>query len=270
MRFFVAAAAFLMFHAGQSRAEVTWEQQAERLQNISATLLDGVPFAEPIAKTRGIEASAAVSFLPKTNPTIGGKSEKVPSSPVHMVPTFKFDHRPSSIFSGNVGYEVWAGYLPSGGEKLVNINAKLTQYLAGSALDYVLALDQGMAIHLPLGVQVSSASVKGAITAKDSNDSFTAATSLFYFAPGIVLPLEAMLGPGESAWFNLLLGSKTTSSDFKIPADGTEFKLKDNRAVAQIAAGVSLARGFEIGAGLLYVPERLMMPRLRVGYHFAF
>ena len=270
MKGFLAASTIVILASSSAFGGVTWDEQAERLQNISATLLDGIPFAEPIIKPRGVEGHAAISFLPKTNPTVGGKSEDVPSSPVHMVPTFQFGHRPAGILSGNLGYKLWAGYLPAGGEKLVNINAKLSQYLVGSSLSYTFPMGQSLSIHVPVGAQVSSATVRGAITAKDSNDSFDTSTMAFYLAPGLSLPLESLLGKGGVAWSSLLLGSKTTSSEFQIPADDTDFNLKDNRMMVQLASGVQLESGIQVGAGLLYVPERLMMPRLRLGYHYAF
>lgn len=58
----------------------SWEQQAERLQMVSVSLLDAQPFLSPTAdgQTKGsfrLEGKAFISVLPKMNATVGGKSE---------------------------------------------------------------------------------------------------------------------------------------------------------------------------------------------------
>jgi hypothetical protein len=66
---------------------VNWEQQSERLLQISGSILEGVPMGDPAISKYRLGLYADVSLLPKLNPTIGSKTEKVPSSPVHAVPS---------------------------------------------------------------------------------------------------------------------------------------------------------------------------------------
>lgn len=250
-----------------ARAEATWEQQAERLQNVSATLLDAVPFADPVRNDASVELKAPVSFLPDVNPRVGAKKEKVPSAPVHAVPTLQGNARFLRGSSYALGAQAWAGYLPSGGEKLFGIDARLRQWTAGGLVSPQFALGSFDAF-LSLGAQYSDADLEGAITEPKAKDSFRSRTVLAFAAPGVV-------HRDSGLWGNVLVSAKRTKSVFEIPSDGTKFEITDRLSdstlpvATQVAAGWSHESGLQAAGAMLFVPKRLVMPRLLLSYQYA-
>lgn len=242
---------------------VTWEEQAERLQNVSASLLDGVPVSLVMPGGLYVSAGGAFSFLPEVNPRVGGKKEKVPSSPVHGIPTLQVSYG-LDLTAVRVGARVWGGYLPAGAEGVFGIEAELNQWSAGAALA------AGFAIPLPpfvggpaveLGWQKSSAAVRGAITAKHAKDTFDTETQIVYASLGLhprTIGLHAAV----------MLGIKETKSTFEIPADSTKLALTDDLSdtgfpyLTQVQVGWRMPPGIMVGLAELWVPERLAMPRL--------
>jgi hypothetical protein len=252
--------------------EVTWEVQAERLQNVSAALLDNLPVGEPVSAQFAIGLGTQISFLPKPSPRIGGKSEKVPSSPVHAVPTVTLSGLPFlnvGSWGRFFGVQGWAGFLPPGGEKLFGVKAKLTQYSLGAAVLGAFPVTSTFYVYSPLGFQYNNIDVEGAITASDANDSFKAKTSVFYIAPGIrYVPWKI--------WANVFLGKKTTRSEFKIPKDDTLFDIKDDLSdtpfpvITQLSVGTDLPYNFSANLSYEIMVERLTMPRLGLSYQYSF
>lgn len=249
-------------------AVVTWEQQAERLQNVSATLLDNVPLGDPVTSHFSIEGRALVSFLPKVDPTVGGKKEKVPSSPVHAVPTLQLN---STLYSGkplSLAGQVWGGYLMPGAESLFGIKAKLSQVAAGGAgvIGYNLGAGE---VFANIGVQYAKAELTGAITATNADDRFDATTLYYYVAPGYRIT-------AVNIWFNFLIGAKRTQSEFNIKSDNTKVKLSDSLKdsswpfASQVAVGWRHPSGFQVAASELVVPKRVTMPRVLVSYEYSF
>jgi hypothetical protein len=245
---------------------VNWEQQAERLERISATLLDGIPIPEPGTVKYGLGLKFDVSLLPKPNPKIGSKEEKVPSSPLHAVPTLKgyglLDVSPRLRAGGFAS----AGYLAPGAEGLFGIKAKVSQYAAGAGGSLAYKWNPTLTLTTDVGLHATGGSVKGAITAPNAQDEFTFKTLVFYAAPGILLPSWGL-------WANLLLGSKSTEAELKIPSDETTLKTKDTLQDAsmplifQAALGWShKATGVSAGLAYLVVPARLYMPRIHAGW----
>lgn len=258
---FVGASSVLL-GADLAVASVTWEEQAERLQHVSATLLDGVPFGEPVQRSFSLELRASVSFLPRVNSRVGSKQEKVPASPIHSVPTLQANAAVKGGLLGatGTGLQTWAGYLPAGAEKLLGVNAKLTQWCVGAALQQSWRLSS-VSLFLSGGAQLSDAQLRGAITEESANDSFQARTELAFFAPGLV-------HVSSGFWMNVLLGGKQTESVFEIPSDGTRFSLTDTLSDAspplfvQPGAGWLFKSGIQLGGAVIWVPERLIMPRM--------
>lgn len=245
----------------------TWEQQAERLQNVSAAMLDDVPFAEILSGSSHVLFKSSLSILPKTNPTIGAKSESVPSSPIHMVPTVQADfiHQPQQSWS--TGLRAWAGYLPSGTEKLVGLNASMSQWKLGASWINRFTLGE-LEPGFELGLQKTAAKLSGAITASDANDEFKVSTQLVYGAIALRIPKW-------QTWTSLIFLRRTAESEFYIPADSTRLSLTDTMddggspISEQIAAGYEFANGWQVGLGQLYVPDRLTMTRLLAGWKVA-
>lgn len=246
---------------------VEWQEQAERLQKISATLLDGYPMGEPLRAQLGVEGKAIISFLPDVDPTVGGKSEKVPSSPVHAIPTAQVNGQIPLPADIHLGGQLWLGYLMPGTEQLVGIDASLSQSAFGFAAVPSLRLQQNLEGYVNLGYQQTSAKVKGAITAPNAKDEFSADNSFIYGAFGLIF-LNA------DVWMSVLLGKKSTDSTFYIPSDHTRFKMHDALDdsqfgyVQQFSVGWYHPSGVQIGLAEVLVPARLLMPRLMLSYQY--
>ena len=167
MRALVMTALFWGLAFTAQAGEVTWEGQAERLQNINASLLDGLPAGEPVRSPLGVEVKSIISFLPEVNPKVGDKKEDVPSAPAHLVPTVQLNGRWSLI-----GYQAWAGYLIPGAESLLGLEASLEQYIIGASALPVFEVAGSYEVFVPVGFQISHAEVVGNITEEDSDDEF--------------------------------------------------------------------------------------------------
>lgn len=246
---------------------VTWEQQAERLQLVSATLLDGLPIAEPVHAQISVGLKAIVSLLPTLNPQVGAKKEKVPSSPVHSVPTLQGDWNFYAKPPLRVSTRIWAGYLPAGTEKLMGIKASLSESIMGFMAEGQYDLNSMATVYTQMGYQYSSVAIKGAITATDAEDSFLATNSFLYLAPGLKIPMY-------NVWANVLFGKRRGRSTFSIPSSNTNLTLTDTGADAsfpfatQIAAGWMHPIGVQVGIAELWVPNRLAMPRMLFAYEY--
>lgn len=259
----VAGFTFISLIASSAFAE-TWEQQAERLQNVSAAMLDDIPLAEMPVGASNIQLKSNISFLPKTNPTIGAKSESVPSSPVHTVPTLQCDLAGDVLLDWTTGLRLWGGYLPAGTEGLVGLKATMTQRLYGVGWinRFKLgAIEPGFEI----GIQKTAAEITGSMTASDAKDEFSVSTQIVYAAVGMRIPTWR-------TWINGLLATRRAESQFYIPADATNLHFIDTlddggaSAAYQVAAGIDFSNGIQIGVGQLFVPRRLTMTRVLIGW----
>lgn len=260
------AVGLLSVVAQRAHAEgVTWEQQAERLQNVSAALLDGVPFSFVMPGGFYVSAGGAFSLLPEVNPRVGGKTEQVPSSPVHGIPTLQLSYG-LDLTAARVGTRLWAGYLPPGAEGLFGVEAELNQWSVGGAVSAGFAFPLPPLIGAPaieLGWQRSVASVRGAITEKHAHDKFDTETQIFFLSLGLhpsTIGLHAAV----------LFGMKETQSTFEIPSDSTKLALTDTLSdtafplLSQVQLGWRMPPGITVGLAELWVPERLAMPRVFV------
>ncbi len=232
---------------------VTWEEQAERLQLISASLMENLPVSAPVASAGRVGLENRISFLPELNPQIGSKHEKVPSAPIHAIPTLSLE-----------GYSMrcFAGYLVPGLEGLMGLNAKLTQSTIG--LEWVPDWD---GIYTSLGAQRTTGTLVGAITASDANDEFSLTSTEFH----------AALGFHGGPWFgNILLAKKSTESRFSIPADATEVTLNDELSGSSPPLATQAMLGLEfwgvqrVAFGILHQDKRLTMPRLVLDFGMGF
>ena len=242
-------------------ADVTWEQQAERLQQVNAALLDNVPIAEPLRGNRYLDVRANVMLLPKVNATIGGKSESVPSAPAHMVPTAVFNHVPLDG-AIDLGYRLYAGYLPAGTEKIFKLDAKLSQYTLGGALLLRKKMSD-VSFGLSLGYHLTSAQLSGAITSPGASDKYACTTSILNV--GLQSKFEKL-----NLWYSFLYGARSSSSRLNIAEDATQFDVKDNSPVYQAAIGYDFGSGLQFGVGEEYIPNRLFAARLIGAYAFNF
>ena len=249
---------------------VTWEQQAERLQNVSASLLDNVPASVVPRGGFNVGLGTVVSFLPDLNSRVGGKSEKVPASPIHAVPQLQLSYG-LDLELTRVTTRAWVGYLPSGAEGLFGVDAKMTQWSAG------VAVASGVALGLPpfiggaaveLGYQISVADVKGAITEPDANDTFDSTSQIMFASIG--LHPDSM---GLHAAF--LVAGKSTRSKFVVSSTRTALELTDRLEDSSVPVLLQAQLGFRfpfdvtLGLAELWVPDRLLMPRLFAQYEHS-
>lgn len=257
---------FLLLNFRCAYAVATWQEQAERLQKVSATLLDDAPIGDPIDGTLGIEFRSAISFLPTVSSHVGEKNEKVPSSPIHAVPTFAFNSKFFSTAFFSLGASVCGGYLVPGAERLMGIHARLSQLVYGAAFAPSFQFSWG-SLFTWMGYQVTTADLTGGITEVDASDSFHVNTRLGSLAVGVQVPSWGL-------WFNVMLAKKSSTSRFEIPADQTTFQFSDTLGdaspalMAQASLGYRHPSGVQIALSELRVPKRLTMPRLLLSYQF--
>lgn len=62
-----------LFFVQGAEGSVLWIEQAQRLQEVSASLLDTIPVTIPLPNAFSLGVRADVSFLPTPNPRVGGK-----------------------------------------------------------------------------------------------------------------------------------------------------------------------------------------------------
>ena len=249
---------------------VTWEQQAERLLQVSATLLDAPPIGSPHAARFGLNITIDASFLPKPNPTIGAKKEKVPASPVHAVPTINLEKLISINKQFFISVGGSGGYLPAGGEKIVGVKAAATQFTYGANIGGVYLASKSLRSFLDLGYHFSSAKITGAITAPDAKDEFQAKSTIFYLRPGFYFPKA-------NVWSSVMIGSKNTTAALDIPEDDTRVFTQDKLQDAPLPAFFQFTVGYAhnssgVNSALAYifVPNRAYMPKIKVSWTYDF
>ena len=263
------------------RAQETtiWHDQAERVMFVSATLLDNLPIGEPRAGFHTLGISLTLSMLPEVNPTVGGKQEKVPASPVAAMPTLKGTYTFKKFKNWALAGRLYAGAVFPGAESILGINAKLTQYGFGG-----LALFEKntgpLRTFFQVGIHYITTELFGSITSKDGcNLEFTDKdTSGCDFFDSTTFYSYAVMGVThwKSKFFaNLQLGVRSTDASFLITADATELKGSDismEQGWPFATQGVVGWRWKTVQVALaeLWVPNRILMPRLFGSYVFRF
>jgi hypothetical protein len=267
LRYFYLSAFFCSFGiTGRASAAAWWFEQAERLQNVSATLLDGPPISEPVPTKGFIAGRLATSLLPKPSSKVGDKEEKVPAAPVHAVPTLVTGGPLIASGRYTLVATAWAGYLPlpQSIAKTMGVNAALNQYQFGGSMENVFRLSK-IFLTTSAGVQYSRASLTGAITAEDTEDSFTSSATLVHVSQGIrsrTMPL----------WANGMILMRRVKSKFKVKEEQTEFVRTDTMADArlpvafQMTIGATFNKNLHLALSEYVVPDRLVMPRVSLVY----
>lgn len=265
------AVALFASRAQKSAAAVWWYEQAERLQNVSATLLDGPSVSEPVPVNSGfISARFLTSLLPKPNPQVGSKKEKVPAAPLHVVPTLVAGYPIMTSGRYTLAGTAWAGFLPlpvSVG-KMLGVNASLTQYTFGASAENIFRLSS-LFLTTSIGFQRGHARLEGAITALDAQDFFDSTTTLFHVSQGVT-------GRNIPLWANGMVLIRRGQSKFNISREKTEFVRTDNMSDAQIplasqvTLGLSVGSSFNVAVSEYIVPDRLIMPRVSLIYQYKF
>ena len=266
----MAASWLLILVSERAEAASWWYEQAERLQLVSAALLDGAPISEPVPQSAFIEGRLLTSLLPKPNPTVGAKKEKVPAAPLHTVPTLVGGMPVATSGRYSLVTTAWAGYLPlpQSMAKTMGVNASLNQYLLGASAENVIRLPK-MLLTTSIGGQYGGVSLKGGITAEEAKDTFDATLSTVYLSQGVqgrTIPL----------WANGMILFRRGKSTFNITAEKTEFTRADTMSdapvplSAQVTIGVTLKKSLHLAISEYMVPNRLIMPRVSVAYQYVF
>jgi hypothetical protein len=270
------AALWLATGSGVSVAAfgATWENQAERLQLVSASFLDAQPLLSPATRNNvngqfRIEAKAVVSVLPKLNATVGAKTEQPPQPPAHAVPTLEGSYISPKTVAGYAVLRAWAGLLPESAAKSTGMKASCGQKINGFSLGLKSENLGFVDAVFEAGQQWSLTKIKGGITEADSNDMFNVSSRLRF------LTMTFLPHSFSSLWFQAQVTERDVSMHFEIPKDGTSFDLKDQSSIAggtaasQFTLGYDVGRGLQVAAGLLNVPHRVTMPRFLMSYSVA-
>ncbi|MEN9528682.1 MAG: hypothetical protein RI932_555 [Pseudomonadota bacterium] len=265
-----AVLALLCLSSGRADAAAWWYEQAERLQLVSATLLDGVPISEPVPLTGHVGFRSTISILPKPNPKVGAKSEKVPAAPIHTVPTLSYGYPVARSGRYTLVATAWAGYLPmpKSAAKLLGVDASINQYIAGGSLENIFRHPR-MFLITSLGAQYGKAQVLGAITEDGASDKFDAALTSAYIS-------QTVQGRRVPMWINGMLVFRRGKSTFLIEKEKTEFTRSDTMSDAsvpfaiQLSFGVTIKKSFQLALSEYMVPNRLIMPRATLAYQYAF
>lgn len=249
-----------------AQAAVLWMDQARRLQEVSATLLDTMPVALPMSSGLQLGLRADVSFLPEPNPRVGSKLEGLPSSPVQSIPSaFGSAGLPLGA-SESAGAELWVGYLPKGVEKMMGISASLQQVQWGARAELASARLGAARMVVGGGVAQTRSLLVGKISSQTATDSFTS-TSMLSFAH---LGLQHVR---SGVWGSLMVGRKKTTSRLAISDDNTDLEIVDDLSGAkhprwiQVSVGFSLFSSLSLAVSELMVPDRLDMPRISITWH---
>ncbi|MEY4064078.1 MAG: hypothetical protein RIR26_286 [Pseudomonadota bacterium] len=253
--------------AAHAHAAVLWMDQAQRLQEVSASLLDTMPVPRPLPSLMHLGIRSDLSFLPSPNPRVGAKLEQLPSSPVQSIP---------AVFAGagillsereSVSMEAWAGVLPAGVEKLFGIEASLLQYQWGARAQLASARFGSTRWSAGAGLAQTKSKVSGKISSASGGDSFTSDHTM-KFVEGSIQHLPS------GSWLGVMFGDKRTVSRLAIQEDATDLILTDTLSQAgqpywsQYTVGVATNSGLAIALSELIVPSRLEMPRVTVSWQF--
>lgn len=255
-----------LFFVQGAEGSVLWIEQAQRLQEVSASLLDTIPVTIPLPNTFSLGVRADLSFLPTPNPRVGGKMEKLPTSPIQSVPLIF-----SSVGLGlgnfeRMSAEISAGILPPGVEKLLGIKASLLQTHLGGRFQLSSVRFGQARLNMGVGMARTTSSVEGSFSSTSGTDRFSAAAEFKF--------VEASAQHSRSGvWAGVALGSKKTTSRLSIQEDATDLKLTDTLANArqpywsQFTLGIAGRGGWSIALSELVVPDRVEMPRLSFSWN---
>jgi hypothetical protein len=248
-------------------AAVLWMDQAQRLQEVSATLLDTVPVALPLAPALCLGVRTNISFLPVANPRVGSKMESLPSSPVQTIPTAYASTGLMLGTSESVAAEGWIGVLPAGLEKMIGMKASLMQMQGGMRLELSSSRMTPARFFAGAGMARTKSAVEGTISSSSGKDSFTAESALTFVSAGVQHQRSGV-------WGSLMIGRKRTTSRLSIVEDQTDLEIVDSLANArqpvwtQVSLGFNFSQTLSFALSELMVPDRIEMPRLTLMWSF--
>ncbi|MEN9826673.1 MAG: hypothetical protein RI953_2418 [Pseudomonadota bacterium] len=260
-------AAAIEFSAPAAQASVLWMEQAQRLQEVSATLLDTMPVPVPLSPSLAAGLRANISFLPAPNPRVGAKLESLPASPVQSIPSLHGMFGVSASSAESLAVEAWAGVLPKGVEKLMGIKASLMQLQWGGRAEVASQRLGFVRFVLGVGAAQTKSTLEGTISSASGTDSFTSSSQLTF------ANLTAQ-HPRSGIWGAFMIGRKKTTSRLVIVEDDTDLEVVDTLANTkqpnwiQVSLGLPLNGGLSLAISELVVPDRVEMPRLTLAWNF--
>jgi hypothetical protein len=259
--------ASFLFPTPAAAADVLWMEQAQRLQEISAALLETIPVPQPLGVGPEFALKADLSFLPSPNPTVGAKLEKLPSAPVQSIPSVAASWGTTLGGSESLSAELWAGILPAGVEKLLGIKAALSQTHFGARIQLASARLGQARMTLGAGMARTQSTMTGQISSSEGSDLFTAHSTLSFTD-------LAFQHQRSGLWAGLALGKRRAESRLSIEEDDTDLEITDTLSNArqpywsQLTLGLKGNSSWSFAVSELIVPDRIEMPRLTLAWSF--
>lgn len=259
--------AFALSPVENAQAEV-WDDQTERLQVVNAALLDGAPAIFPFTSQKyHLGLNVDLSILPKVNPKVGTKKESVPQPPVHAVPKIAAGACVLSWGSSCLGAQIWAGYLPSAFSKVGGLkNGTFTQNLMGVGLPLsvqVPFMQKPWRLTLRPWYQMGESELESKISSKEADDTFKVKSSLRGIDFGVGYVEYKLTGV-------FTFYSRDIDSEFYIVEDNNTIKIKDEQPASQWALGWSPYPGVQTGLAQIFIPKRITLTRIHLGYQYEF
>ena len=262
-RLWTVAGAALYSNRAQA---ILWETQADRLQLVSVSLLDGLPATRPFpSNTLGLGISADFSMLPKPNTTVGNKHDKKPFTPIHAIPTAEaLIHK--EFQDSNVGLRIYGGFLPPLPKAISQLDAKLSENSYGAVAHYGFGVSATMQVFLQTGIHFSNGALTGKLSSADSTkDKLSFKTKNEFLSAGL------QHSP-SGVYAAYLTGLRQSSSTYFIDEDSTSLNLSDKLSDARIPLYSQFTVGWvpkpslTVGFSFIYIPNRLYMPKLSLSY----
>lgn len=243
----------------------TWEQQADRLQNIGATYLDSPPVPRPNLEGWTLGVDFDFNFLPKANAKVGEKLVQFPNSKYHVIPTITAAGLRSLNPKYSIGGRVYMGDAPSFLSPAFGIKSKLSHFQMGVQLEGSVQFASQFSTYMQSGYHFSNAELKGQIASTIKPDIFSARTSYLWTSLGLNYRPWGI-------WIAQFISIKRTTSIFFIGEDETSLTLTDNLQdstlpfASESSIGWNTSWGINTAMSYLIIPNRAIIPRFSIGY----
>lgn len=238
------------------------ETKLKRLINISATYFDLPPFGDAAWGSTSIEPRFLFSFLP----TIKELDLSKDSPPVHGIPSLVLTHRLASGDRWLLRGSSTIGAVIPGSEKLIGIKSKPRQWLVNLGTTFEWSFSDFEAY-----TQIQAQYVSTRVTGVENPLPSTIATQS-HVSFATIGARSARL----PFWGSFSLGSKKTHINIATQGQ-TILDFNDTLSDSPFPFIAEAAMGWwqkdwnlHAGIGEVFIPERLYMPRIFVGYLYEF
>ncbi len=260
----------LVLFSNRAKA-VTFEEQASRLQNVTAAIFDSYPKELVFERGYDLGVQLDLTLLPEIDGRVGNKNENIPQAPVHLMPKLVGTYVVETVDEHLFGIRGWGGVLPPGAESALGLESSLFHYGAGAELLSAFRVAPQFRATATLAAQFTAAEVKGKIASAEGTDTFKSTTLLTGVGAGV------LYDHSNSLQFTLGLRAykKATESEFNIEEDQTTVKLTDNLSYDALfgftltaGIGVRYNRVWALTLQQSYVPSRVFLPSIVFTWHF--